>query len=100
MPLEGLGECLLGGVGEWGKVPDGGGGEDTGQWSDRPGKGDEATSSGVAYTPVSCLTSRPGFMQGVCVCVFVCMQREACGGLGEPRQPGRFGEQQAIWGHL
>ena len=34
------------------------------------------------------------------VCVFVCMQNEAWGGLGEPGEPGRFGKQQVIWGHL
>ena len=34
------------------------------------------------------------------VCVFVCMQNEAWGGLGEPGEPGRSGKQQVIWGHL
>ena len=34
------------------------------------------------------------------VCAFVCMQNEAWGGLGEPGGPGRFGNQQVIWGHL
>ena len=54
MPLEGLSEYLLGGVGDWGEVLEGGSGEHTGQGSNRARRGDEATSSGVAYTPVFC----------------------------------------------
>lgn len=59
----------------------------------------EATSSGVVSL-LSCVNFPPPQLRERCVCVFLCMQSEAWGGLGELRDPVRFGEPQAIWGHL